>query len=103
MRHTPSAHLDTFCLDRLPSRDQWPQFRFDLPALRYPDRLNSAAELLDVTADRYGHDRPCLRSLTGTWTYGEAVRLTDQLAQVLTEDFAVRPGNRVLLRGPNSP
>jgi 2-aminobenzoate-CoA ligase len=103
MRHAPSAHLDTFCLDRLPSRDQWPEFRFDLPDLRYPDRLNSAVELLDVTADRHGHARPCLRSPTGTWTYGEAVRLTDQLAQVLTEDFAVRPGNRVLLRGPNSP
>src|SRR5580692_9145169 len=103
MRHAPSAHLDTFCLDRLPSRDQWPEFRFDLPDLRYPDRLNSAVELLDVTADRHGHDRPCLRSPTGTWTYGEAVRLTDQLAQVLTEDFAVRPGNRVLLRGPNGP
>jgi 2-aminobenzoate-CoA ligase len=103
MRHAPSAHLDTFCLDRLPPRDQWPEFRFDLPELRYPDRLNSAVELLDVTADRHGHARPCLRSPTGTWTYGEAVRLTDQLAQVLTEDFAVRPGNRVLLRGPNSP
>jgi 2-aminobenzoate-CoA ligase len=103
MRHAPSAHLDTFCLDRLPSRDQWPQFRFDLPALRYPDRLNSAVELLDVTADRHGHDRPCLRSPTGSWTYGETVRLTNQLARVLTEDYALRPGNRVLLRGPNGP
>jgi 2-aminobenzoate-CoA ligase len=103
MRHAPSAHLDTFCLDQLPSRDQWPEFRFDLPELRYPDRLNSAAELLDVTADRYGHDRPCLRSPTGTWTYGEAVRRTNQLARVLTEDYALRPGNRVLLRGPNGP
>jgi 2-aminobenzoate-CoA ligase len=103
MRNAPSAHLDTFCLDRLPSRDRWPEFRFDLPELRYPDRLNSAVELLDVTADRHGHDRPCLRSPTGTWTYGETVRLTNQLARVLTEDFALRPGNRVLLRGPNGP
>ena len=31
------------------------------------------------------------------------VRRTNQLAQVLTEDFGLRPGNRVLLRGPNTP
>jgi 2-aminobenzoate-CoA ligase len=103
MRLSPSAHLDTFCRDRLPPADQWPQFRFDLPALAYPERLNCAAELLDVTAARLGAGRPCLRSVTGTWTYGETVRLTNQLAQVLTEDFGLRPGNRVLLRGPNHP
>jgi 2-aminobenzoate-CoA ligase len=103
MRLSPSAHLDTFCRDRLPPADQWPQFRFDLPVLAYPERLNCAAELLDVTATRLGAARPCLRSVTGTWTYGETVRLTNQLAQVLTEDFGLRPGNRVLLRGPNHP
>jgi 2-aminobenzoate-CoA ligase len=103
MRLSPSAHLDTFCRDRLPPADQWPQFRFELPALAYPERLNCAAELLDATAARLGAGRPCLRSVTGTWTYGETVRLTNQLAQVLTEDFGLRPGNRVLLRGPNHP
>jgi 2-aminobenzoate-CoA ligase len=103
MRLSPSAHLDTFCRDRLPPADQWPQFRFELPALAYPQRLNCAAELLDATAARLGAGRPCLRSVTGTWTYGETVRLTNQLAQVLTEDFGLRPGNRVLLRGPNHP
>ncbi len=59
--------------------------------------------MLDATAAREGQDRPCLRSTTQTWTYGETVRLTNQLAQVLTEDFGLQPGNRVLLRGPNSP
>jgi 2-aminobenzoate-CoA ligase len=103
MRLSPSAHLDTFCRDRLPPQDQWPEFRFDLPELTYPERLNCAAELLDETAARYGADRPCLLSPTGTWTYGEVVRRTNQLAQVLTEDFGLRPGHRVLLRGPNTP
>jgi 2-aminobenzoate-CoA ligase len=102
MRLSASAHLDTFCRDRLPPQDQWPEFRFDLPELNYPERLNCAAELLDATATRDGYDRPCLRSLTQTWTYGETIRLTNQLAQVLTEDFGLRPGQRVLLRGPNS-
>jgi 2-aminobenzoate-CoA ligase len=118
MRLSPSAHLDTFCRDRLPPPDQWPGFRFDLPELNYAERLNCAAELLDATAARYGADRPCLLPAAPggagqggagqggpaeTWTYGETVRRTNQLAQVLTEDFGLRPGNRVLLRGPNSP
>ena len=108
MRLSPSAHLDTFCRDRLPPLDQWPEFRFDLPELNYPERLNCAAELLDATATRYGADRPCLHSAgrdgpTETWTYGETVRRTNQLARVLTEDFGLRPGNRVMLRGPNTP
>src|SRR6266567_3508360 len=108
MRLSDSAHLDTFCRDRLPPRDQWPEFRFDLPELNYPERLNCAAELLDATAARDGADRPCLRSAgfpgpAETWTYGETVRRTNQLAQVLTEDFGLQPGNRVMLRGPNTP
>ena len=112
MRLSPSAHVDTFCRDRLPPPGQWPGFRFDLPELDYPERLNCAAELLDATAVRDGADRPCLHSAgqdgagaspAGTWTYGETVRRTNQLAQVLTEDFGLRPGNRVLLRGPNNP
>jgi 2-aminobenzoate-CoA ligase len=103
MRLSPSAYVDTFCRDRLPAQDQWPEFLFDLPELSYPERLNCAAELLDATSLAVGADRPCLRSPTETWTYGETVRRTNQLARVLTEDFGLRPGNRVLLRGPNSP
>jgi 2-aminobenzoate-CoA ligase len=103
MRLSPSAHLDTFCRDRLPPADQWPELRFDRPELSYPVRLNAAAELLDSTAARHGHDRPCLRGPAGSWSYGETVRLTNQLAQVLTQDYGLRPGHRVLLRGPNSP
>jgi 2-aminobenzoate-CoA ligase len=103
MELSPSAHLDTFCRDRLPPPDQWPEFRFALPELNYPDRLNCAAELLDATAVSVGHGRPCLSSPAGTWTYGQTIRQTNQLAQVLTEDFGLRPGNRVLLRGPNNP
>jgi 2-aminobenzoate-CoA ligase len=103
MRLSPSAHVDTFCRDRLPPQDQWPEFRYDLPELTYPERLNCAAQLLDATAERLGPDRPCLRSPAETWTYGQTVLWTNQLAQVLTEDFGLLPGNRVLLRGPNNP
>jgi 2-aminobenzoate-CoA ligase len=100
MRLSPSAHVDSFCRDRLPPLKQWPEFRFDLPELRYPQRINCAAELL--TAHR-GEDAPCLLSPAESWTYGDTIRRTNQLARVLTEDFGLLPGNRVLLRGPNGP
>ena len=58
MELLPSAHVDTFCRDHLPPADQWPELRFDLPELRYPDRVNCAAELLHGTPG----DRPAFRT-----------------------------------------
>ncbi|WP_406415533.1 AMP-binding protein [Streptomyces sp. NBC_00873] len=103
MQLSPSAHHDTYCRDHLPPADQWPEFHFDLPELRYPERLNCAEVLLDETIRRFGPDRPCLRTPTENWTYGELRRHTDRIAQVLTDDLGLVPGNRVLLRGPNTP
>jgi len=103
MQLSPSAHTDTFCRDNLPPEDQWPDLRFDQPELHYPDRLNCAEALLDATVARLGPDRPCLRTPTETWTYGDLARRANQAAQVLTSDFGLVPGNRVLLRGPNNP
>jgi 2-aminobenzoate-CoA ligase len=103
MELSPSAHTDTFCRDNLPPRDQWPELRFDTDELRYPTRLNCAQALLDDIIARYGADRPALRTPAGTWTYGDLLRHANQAARVLTEDFGLVPGNRVLLRGPNNP
>ena len=45
---SPTAHVDTFCRDRLSPHDLWPEFRFDLSDIdHYPERLNAAAELLN--------------------------------------------------------
>ncbi len=99
----PSAHQDTFCRDNLPPADQWPDLVFD-PELHYPDRLNCAVELLEVTAERLGRDRICLITPGGErWSYGDLVDRTNQVARVLVEDHHIVPGNRVLLRGPNNP
>ncbi|RZU24056.1 2-aminobenzoate-CoA ligase [Streptomyces sp. BK239] len=95
-----SAHVDTFARDHLPPPEQWPDLRFDLPELRYPERLNCAAELLA------GPDagRPAFRTPAGpVWTYGELRARVDRLAHVLTGALGVVPGNRVLLRGPTTP
>ncbi|MET9654095.1 AMP-binding protein [Streptomyces sp. NPDC006460] len=104
MELTPSAHHDTFARDHLPPPGQWPHLLFDLPGLRYPDRLNCGAELLDRTVEQFGADRPAFLDGAGNvWTYGQLRERVDRIAHVLTSDLDVRPGNRVLLRGPTTP
>ncbi len=103
MQLSPSAHVDTFCRDSLPPDGLWPELRFSLPGLRYPERLNGAVELLDATADARGGDRPCLLSEGATWSYDDLVRASNQVAWVLVDELGLVPGNRVLLRGPNNP
>ncbi|MFN8924058.1 MAG: 2-aminobenzoate-CoA ligase, partial [Rhodospirillales bacterium] len=67
-----TAHVDTFARDRLPPRELWPQMIFDLPALRFPERLNCAVELLDAAVAKGWGDRPCLRTPDGVvWTYAD--------------------------------
>ena len=33
-----TAHVDTFVRDNLPPRDQWPELKFTLPELQFPER-----------------------------------------------------------------
>jgi 2-aminobenzoate-CoA ligase len=103
MELSPSAHLDSFCRDHLPPDHLWPKLRFTLPELHYPDRLNCATALLDDMVVRIGGQAPCLRTPSELWTYGELLTRANQVARVLTDDFGLRPGQRVLLRGPNNP
>jgi 2-aminobenzoate-CoA ligase len=103
MQLSPSAHVDTFCRDHLPMAGDWPELRFILPALDYPARLNCAEELLEGVIRTHGADRPCLLSDDESWSYGDLLRVSGQIARVLAEDLGVVPGNRVLLRGPNNP
>jgi len=99
----PSAHIDSFARDHLPSTHQWPDFVFGLPELDYPDRLNCVVELLDRRVAAGGGSRPCLISPAETLTYAQLAERVNRIANVLTRDFALVAGNRVLLRGPNSP
>lgn len=104
MELSPSAHVDTFTRDNLPPFEQWPVLEFTLDELQYPDRLNAATVLIDEAVEAFGPDRPALHTPEGeTWSYGSLKQRANQVAQVLTEDLGVVPGNRVLLRGPNNP
>ncbi len=103
MELSPSAYPDTFARDHLPPADQWPVLEFTTGLLQYRDRLNAATELIDVPAATWP-DRPAVRTPDGvTATYAELLARANQVAQVLTEDLGLVPGNRVLLRSPNNP
>ncbi|MGH3315298.1 MAG: AMP-binding protein, partial [Nocardioidaceae bacterium] len=104
MELTPSAHVDTYCRDHLPEAADWAELLFDLPDLQYPDRLNCAVELLDTVAAELGPDRACLLAPDGTrWSYGDLTASSNRIARLLVDEYALVPGNRVLLRGPNNP
>ena len=98
-----TAHIDTFARDNLPPRSQWPEFRFELPELQYPERLNCVSELLDRWVERGQRDRPCLISHAETLTYAHVAERVNRIANVLTRDLRLVPGHRVLLRAPNTP
>jgi 2-aminobenzoate-CoA ligase len=101
---SPTAHIDTFARDRLPPPEQWPEFIFELPELNFPTRLNCAAELIDrAVLERGWGERPAVFSPRGDLTYRRLREAANRIARVLVEDFDLVPGNRVLLRGGNSP
>ena len=101
---THSAHVDTFARDHLPPRDEWPELIFELPELAYPPRVNAAVELLDGALARGWGDRLAVASPEGVrWTYAELSAHANRVARLLTGDLGLVPGNRVLLRGPNTP
>jgi 2-aminobenzoate-CoA ligase len=88
---------DSFVIDRLPPPELLPEFRFDLPELQYPERLNAAAELLKGGAP----DALAVVNDHGRWTYAKLNKFSGRIARLLVEEHGLIPGNRVLLRGPN--
>lgn len=102
-----SAHVDTFARDNLPPPGEWPQLLLDNPDVAYPPRLNCAVELLDRMIDESGTGER-----TAVWSevdgqphatsYRELRTLVNQAAHVLTSEMKLVPGNRLLLRGPNT-
>lgn len=94
---------DNFVRNHLPAADERPELLFELPELQFPDRLNAAGELLDCQVNAGCGDKLAVIGDSERWTYRELLAIANRIAHVLIDDFNVVPGNRVLLRGPNSP
>jgi 2-aminobenzoate-CoA ligase len=98
-----SAHVDTFVRDHLPPPAAMPELLFTLPTLRFPAQLNCATELLDRHVAEGRGERLCIQAPGLRWTYAELQAQANRIAQVLVRRMGLVPGNRVLLRAPNSP
>lgn len=98
-----TAHIDQFARVRLPPVELLPEFLFELPELRYPDRINCGAVLLDEAVAEGHGSRVALYSDLGNWTYSELLEKANRIANVLVSGLGIVPGNRVLLRAPNTP
>ncbi|MBA2770613.1 MAG: AMP-binding protein [Sphingomonas sp.] len=92
------SEYDSFVRDRLPLPELQPEFRFDLPEVQYPERLNAAAELLKSGSP---NSAVCIND-QGRWTYAELDDFSGRIARLLVQQEGLVPGNRVLLRGPNT-
>jgi 2-aminobenzoate-CoA ligase len=98
-----TSHVDGFARERLPPPQLWPEFRFDLPELQFPERINCGVVLIDdAVAEGHG-ERIALYSDAANWTYAQLLERANRIANVLVNHLGIVPGNRVLLRGPNNP
>ena len=98
-----TAHIDTFAADNLPPVALQPEYLFELPELQFPERLNCAAELLDKHVQQGRGDRLCVQAQGVRWSYAELQDKANRIANVLTQQLGLVPGNRVLLCAPNNP
>ncbi|MYN14065.1 AMP-binding protein [Pusillimonas sp. TS35] len=103
----PSAYVDSFARDHLPPPQAWPDLLLDgNPDVAYPRRLNCAVALVDEAVRAGRGERIALRWRAAdglhAMSYRELMALTNRIAHVLAEDLGLKPGNRVLLRGPNN-
>jgi 2-aminobenzoate-CoA ligase len=99
-----AAQRDRFAEEHLPSRDEMPLFRFDLPELHYPSQMNAVTYFVDRHIGEGRGERRAIVAPGGTdWTYDDLHRAVNKIANVLVHELGVIPGARVLLRAPNSP
>ena len=103
----PSSHQDTFTRENLPPLQEWPVFLFNRPELQYPEQMNCAVELLDVHVAQGHGERVAIQGMDAggpvVWTYRQLQSHVNQIAHVLKEDMGLVSGQRLLLRGGNSP
>ena len=103
----PSSHSDTFTRDRLPPQDQWPVFVFDRLEVQYLPQLNCVSALLDTHVIQGKGARIAVKGADAAgpieWTYAQLQAKVNQIAHVLVKDMGLQSGERLLLRGGNSP
>ena len=105
MSKTPSSHIDTFIIDNMPPENLWPEMDYSVLSEldSYPERMNVATELLDKMAAQGCADKPIIYFKDEIWTYEDLMHYSNQIANVLVEDYGMVSGERILLRSGNHP
>ena len=96
-----SAHSDRFVHNNLPPPELWPHLIFDLPELQFPAQYNASSVLDAAIATGLGGNNAVL-SGSAKLSYADLLEQANRVANVLTGDMALVPGNRVLIHAPNS-
>jgi 2-aminobenzoate-CoA ligase len=108
----PTSHQDTFVIEHLPPRDRWPEFLPIRDPAGHPvllgEKVNCATALLDEAVEKRGFGENILFqrgavSNTPALTYREFLAKANQIANFLVKECHLKPGNRVLLQGANTP
>ncbi len=99
-----TAYTDSFAKERLPAAEAMPELRFELPDLQYPTQLNAGTAFLERFGAGEASQRRCILAPGGLcWSYADLRDVANRIARVLVDELELEPGNRVLLRAPNSP
>ncbi len=101
-QESAAVQIDSFVRDRLPPRQAWPEISVE-PGQGDGMALNCAYELLDRHVDEGSGETLAVVSEQQSLTYTMLREHANRIAHVLARDLGVVPGNRVLLRGFNSP
>ena len=96
-----TGHVDNFTRENLPPRELWPWLNQSFIDTNYTERLNASYELIDKTIETVGPHKQAIIAADGNYTYGQLLAKISQVANYL-ESIGVKPGNRILLRGPNN-
>jgi 2-aminobenzoate-CoA ligase len=97
-----SGHIDQFSRKNLPKKDLQPDFIISKDT-HYPAKLNAAASLLDGPIECGWGEHIALINDAAHCTYAQLAAQANRIAHVLVQDMKLIPGNRVLLRGGNTP
>lgn len=98
-----SGHVDSFARDNLPPRASWPRLDLAAAGLSYPERLNVVTEFVDRHVTEGHGARDAVIGPNESWSYQALAGIVNRIANVLTRDLGLVPGNRVLLRAANTP
>jgi 2-aminobenzoate-CoA ligase len=97
-----SGHIDHFARKNLPKKNLQPEFIASKDT-QYSARLNAAASLLDGPIECGWGEKIALVNDDASCTYAQLAAQANRIAHVLVQDMKLVPGNRVLLRGTNTP